>query len=151
MDGSSRSGALTARQKMLDEIAARTVPIPAFVRRLSLQVVAMEWREGFVRVNFAIPEDLCVEPGVVFGGHVSSIHDQAAGFVMYTLLQDDMMFATTRLDVRYQAPTRPGDVCAEAELDSMSERSADVRVSLLQGGSVTSESFVSEAIIRAQR
>lgn len=139
------------RQKMLDQIAAGTIPIPAFVARLSLQVVAMKWRAGAVVVNFHIPDDLCVEPNVAFGGHVSSIHDQAAGFVMYSLLEDDMMFATTRLDVKYLAVTRPGDVCAEAKLDTMNERSADVRVSLLQGGKVTSESLVTEAIRKVKK
>ncbi|WP_157838587.1 PaaI family thioesterase [Streptomyces xiaopingdaonensis] len=134
---------------MLDAIAAGTTPIPAFVARLSLQVVAMEWSAGSVAVNFRIPDDLCVEPNVAFGGHVSSIHDQAAGFVMYSLLKDDQMFVTTRLNVRYLAVTRPGDVCAEAELDAMNGRSADVRVSLKQAGKVTSESFVTEAIRKA--
>lgn len=151
MDGSSPSDAMTMRQKMLNEIAAGTTPIPSFVARLSLQVVAMEWRVGCVAVHFDIPDDLCVEPNVAFGGHVSSIHDQAAGFVMYSLLEDDMIFATTRLNVKYLTVTRPGDVCAEAKLDTMNDRSADVRVSLTQAGVVTSESLVTEAIRKTKR
>ncbi|MER5781870.1 hotdog domain-containing protein [Streptomyces mobaraensis] len=143
--------AVTARQRTLDEIAAGTTPIPDFVARLSLRVVAMEWRAGFVAVRFRIPSDLCVEPDVAFGGHVAALHDQAAGFVMYSLLEDDRTFATTRLDVRYLTATRPGAVCAEAALDTLRERSADVRVSLLQDGRVTSESLVTEAIRKAGR
>ncbi|MFI0980732.1 PaaI family thioesterase [Streptomyces sp. NPDC021093] len=146
MNASSPSGAMTVRQKMLDVIAAGNTPVPAFVARLSLQVVSMEWRTGSVTVDFHIPDDLCVDPNVVFGGHVSSIHDQAAGFTMYTLLGDDLMFATTRLNVEYLTATRPGAVRAEAKLDTMDERSADVRVSLWQEGRVTSESVVTEAI-----
>ncbi|WP_221351533.1 PaaI family thioesterase [Streptomyces beigongshangae] len=151
MDGSAPSGAVTVRQRTLDGIAAGTVPIPAFVKRLSLQVVAMEWRTGAVTVRFRIPGDLCVEPGIVFGGHVAGVHDQAAGFVMYSLLEDRMMFATTRLDVRYLAVTRPGEVCAEAELHTRDERSAEVRVSLTQDGKVTSESLVTEAVMETRR
>ncbi|MEV0439462.1 PaaI family thioesterase [Streptomyces spectabilis] len=151
MDGSSPSGAVTTRQKMLDVIAAGTTPVPAYVARLSLRVAAMEWRPGFVAVHFRIPDDLCVEPDVAFGGLVSCLHDQAAGFAMFSLLEDDMVFATTRLDVTYLTVTRPGDVCAEARLDTIDERSADVRVSLTQAGTVTSESLVTEAIRKARR
>ncbi|WP_107054901.1 PaaI family thioesterase [Streptomyces aureocirculatus] len=151
VDGSSPSGALTMRQKMLNEIAAGSTPVPAYVARLSLRVVAMDWHAGFVAVAFRIPDDLCVEPDVAFGGHVAGIHDQAAGFVLCSLLDDDMMFATTRLNVRYLTVTRPGEVRAEATLHTMNERSADVRVSLTQAGRVTSESLVTEAIRKAKR
>ncbi|GHC68385.1 PaaI family thioesterase [Streptomyces flavofungini] len=151
VDGSSPSGAMTMRQKMLDVIAAGTTPVPPYVARLSLRVVAMEWRKGFVAVTFNIPDDLCVEPKVAFGGHVAGIHDQAAGFVMFSLLEDDMVFATTQLNVTYLTVTRPGDVCAEARLDTMNARSAEVRVSLLQAGQATSESLVTEALRKARR
>ena len=56
------------------------------------------------------------------------------------------MFATTRLNVTYVAATHPGPVNAVAEVDTMNERSADVRVRLMQAGKVTSESVVTEAI-----
>lgn len=151
VDGSSPSGALTMRQKMLDVIAAGTTPVPPYVARLCLRVVAMEWRSGFVAVTFHIPDELCVEPDVAFGGHVAAIHDQAAGFALFSVLEDDMVFATTQLNVTYLTMTRPGDVHVEARLDAMDERSAVVRVSLLQGGKVTSESVVTEAIRKARR
>ncbi|QXJ21393.1 PaaI family thioesterase [Actinomadura graeca] len=151
MDGFPPSDALTMRQKMLVEIAAGATPVPEYVERLSLHVVAMEWSSGFVAIDFHIPSGFCVEPGVVFGGHVAGIHDQAAGFVMFGLLEDDMVFATTRLNVAYLTATRPGDVRAEAELASMDERSADVRVRLTQAGEVTSESLVTEAIRKVRK
>lgn len=144
--GSSPSGATTIRQKMLSEIAAGTSPIPAFVARLGLRVIAMEWREGFVSVNFNIHPDFCVEQDIVFGGYVVGVHDEAAGFAMYSFLADNMMFATTRLNIRYVAATHPGPVNAVAEVDTMNERFADVRVQLMQAGKVTSESVVTEAI-----
>ncbi len=134
------------RQKMLTEIAAGTCPIPAFVQRLSLQVVAMDWRPGFVAVTFDIEPDFCVEADTVFGGFVFSVHDQAAGFAMYSVIENGMAFFTTRLSMRYLAVTHPGEVTAEAEVDTLSERSAEVRVRLLQNGTVTSESVVAEAI-----
>lgn len=146
VNGPPKSGAMTFRQNMLTEIAARTCPIPAFVTRLSLQVVAMEWRPGFVSVNFHIHPDFCVEPDIVFGGFVFSIHDQAAGFAMYSVIEDGMMFFTTQLNMKYLAVTRPGDVCAEAEIETMNERTAEVRTRLMQAGKVKSESFVTEAI-----
>ncbi len=151
VDGSSPSGAVTMRQKMLDVIAAGNTPVPPYVERLCLRVVAMEWRSGFVAVAFHIPDELCVEPNVAFGGHVAGIHDQAAGFALFSVLEDDMVFATTQLNVTYLTMTRPGDVCAEATLDTIDERSAVVRVSVLQGGRVTSESVVTEAIRKARR
>lgn len=143
---SSPSDAKTILQKMLSEIAAGTTTIPDFVTRLGLVVVAMEWREGFVSVNFNIQPDFCVERDIVFGGFVAGIHDQAAGFAMYSCVPDNMMFVTTRLNVTYLAATHPGLVNAVAEIDTMNERSADVRVKLMQAGKVTSESAVTEAI-----
>jgi acyl-coenzyme A thioesterase PaaI-like protein len=146
MKESSPPGAMTVRQKILTEIAAGTSPIPAYVTRLALDIVALEWREGFVSVSFNIPSDFCVEPNIVFGGHVAGIHDQAAGFVMYSFLADNMMFATTRLYVSYMAATRPGPVNAVATISTPGERVADVRVQLIQEGRVTSESAVTEAM-----
>lgn len=143
---SSPSDATTILQKMLSEIAAGTTPIPDFVTRLGLVVVAMEWREGFISVHFNIQPDFCVERDIVFGGFVAGIHDQAAGFAMYSCVPDNMMFVTTRLNVTYLAATHPGLVNAVAEIETMNERSADVRVQLMQGGKVTSESAVTEAI-----
>lgn len=134
------------RQQMLTDIAAKTSSIPAFVKRLSLQVVAMDWRPGFVAVTFHIEPDFCVEADTVFGGYVFCVHDEAAGFAMYSVIENGMAFFTTRLNMKYLAVTRPGDVTAEAEVDMLSERSAEVRVRLLQNGTVTSESVVAEAI-----
>jgi uncharacterized protein (TIGR00369 family) len=141
------SGTMTARRKMLDEIAAGTYPTPAFAEHLSLQVVALEWRAGFASVSLNIPADLCIEENMIFGGHVSSIHDQAAGFAMCSILADDRVFVTTELNVRYLAATRPGSVNAVAEVTAMKRRSTEVRVQLLQAGSMTSESVVTEGIM----
>ena len=88
---------------------------------------------------------------MIFGGYVFSIHDQAAGFAMYSVIADGMMFSTTRLNMKYLAVTRPGEVCARAEIDTMDERTAEVRVQLVQAGQVTSESFVTEAIRPTER
>jgi uncharacterized protein (TIGR00369 family) len=144
--GSSPPGAMTALQRMLCEIAAGTCPIPVFVDRLRLRVAAMEWREGFVSVSFNIHSDFCVERDVVFGGFVAGVHDQAAGFGMYSCLPENTMFMTTQLDVRYKAATHPGLVTAEAEVATMNERSAVVHVQVMQAGKVTGESVVTEAI-----
>jgi uncharacterized protein (TIGR00369 family) len=139
-------GATTMWQKLLSEIADGTSFVPAFIVRLDIGVVSMEWRERFVSVNFNIHPDFCVERDIVFGGFVASIHDDAAGFAMYSCMADSMVFATTQLDVKYLAATRPGPVNAVAEVETMDERSAVVRVRLTQAGKVTSESVVTEAL-----
>lgn len=142
--------ATTVRQRILDEIAARSTPPPAFVTRLSMEVQDLKWRPGFVAVTFRIPGELCVEPDIAFGGHVAGLHDQAAGFAMYSVLADGLVFATTRLDVSYLAITHPGEVHLEARVGAQDERSADVHVCLTQAGKVTSESVVTEAIRKAK-
>ncbi len=88
---------------------------------------------------------------MVFGGYVFSVHDQAAGFAMYSVIENGMAFSTTQLNMKYLAVTRPGDVCAEAEIGTLDERSAEVHVRLIQNGTVTSESAVTEAIRPAKR
>ena len=146
MTGPSSSGATTIWQKILSEIAAGTSPPPPYVVRLGLGVVALEWRERLVVVEFDIKPDFCVERDIVFGGYVAGLHDQAAGFTMYSCLPDDRLFATKQLDVDYLATTRPGVVRVVAELDSMDDRVARVQVRLEQAGKVTSEAVVVEAM-----
>jgi uncharacterized protein (TIGR00369 family) len=146
---SSPSGATTIWQKILSEIAAGTSPPPPYVVRLALGVVALEWRERFVAVEFDIQPDFCVERDTAFGGYVAGIHDQAAGFAMYSCLPDDMLFATKRLNVDYLAATHPGNVRAVAEVESMDDRGAQVRVRVEQAGKVTSESVVVETTYAA--
>lgn len=90
---------------------------------------------------------------MVFGGYVFSLHDQAAGFAMYSVIENGMAFSTTQLNMKYLAITRPGAVRAEAEVDNdkPDERSAEVHVRLIQGDTVTSTSVVTEAIRPARR
>lgn len=145
----SPSGATTVWQKILSEIAAGTSPPPPYVVRLALGVVALEWRERFVAVEFDIKRDFCVERDTVFGGYVAGLHDQAAGFTMYSCLPDDRLFATKQLNVEYLATTLPGVVRVVAEVDSMDDRVAQVHVRMAQAGKVTSESVVVEALYAA--
>lgn len=148
---SSPPAATTSWQKILDEIAAGTSSPPPHVGRLALDVVALEWRDRFVAVEFDIQPEFCVAGDTVFGGYLAGIHDEAAGFAMYTRLPDDRYFATKQLHVDYRAATHPGHVRALAELESMSGRVAQVRVRVEQAGKVTSESVVVETTYPAIR
>jgi uncharacterized protein (TIGR00369 family) len=147
----SPSAAVTTWQKILDEIAAGTSPPPPHVRNLALGVAALDWRERSVAVEFDIRPEFCVEGDTVFGGYVAGIHDEAAGFAMYTCLPDDRYFATKQLRVDFRAPTRPGLVRALAEVESLRSRTVRVRVRVEQAGTVTSESVVVETTYPAIR
>lgn len=148
---SSPPGAITTWQKILDEIAAGTSSPPPHVGRLALDVVALQWRDRFVAVEFDIQPEFCVAGDTVFGGYVAGIHDEAAGFAMYTCLPDDLLFATKQLHVDFLAATHPGRVRAVAEVESMDGRVAQVRVRVEQAGRVTSESVVVETTYPAIR
>lgn len=141
----------TGWQRILDEIAAGTSSPPPHVGSLSLQVVSLEWRDRFVAVEFDIPARFCVVGDTVFGGYVAGVHDEAAGFAMYTVLPDDRYLATKQLHVDYLAATRPGPVRAVAEVESVEGRRASVRVRVEQAGRVTSESVVRETTYPAIR
>ena len=147
----SPPGASTAWQRVLDEIAAGTSSPPPHVGRLALEVVSLEWRDRFVAVEFDIGPEFCVAGDTVFGGYVAGIHDEAAGFAMYTRLPDDRYFATRQLHVDFRAATRPGPVRALAELESLAGRTGQVRVRVEQAGTVTSESVVVETTYPAIR
>lgn len=146
----SRSDARTRGQRMLAGIAARTSPPPPYVLRLGLEITALEWREGFVAVDLDVRPDFCVDRDIVFGGYLAGLHDQAAGFALHSCLPDDRLFATTKLDVDFRAPTRPGPVRAVAEVGSVDDRVARVRVRVEQAGKLTSESTVAEALFPAR-
>lgn len=99
----------TGWQRILDEIAAGTSSPPPHVGSLSLEVVSLEWRDRFVAVEFDIPARFCVVDDTVFGGYIAGVHDEAAGFAMYTVLPDDRYLATKQLHVDYwRRPGRPG-------------------------------------------
>jgi acyl-coenzyme A thioesterase PaaI-like protein len=88
----------------------------------------------------------------VFGGYAAAIHDQIGGMVMLSVLPDDLMFITTRLDTRFLKPLRPGPATVEAEVTQLSEGAAQVEVAIVQDGVATSRSVVTQSLcpIRAR-
>lgn len=118
--------------KMLDIAAEGNVPedrIMPFVRHLGFPV-SCQWQQRTVSGSWQVTEQVHQGSGVVFGGYLSALADYFAGSAMLTVLQDDEIFFTKKLEIEYRKPIRSGRVNIEATVVDRSEMSATVEVIL---------------------
>lgn len=73
-----------------------------------------EWREGYVRMSLLIEEKHTNPNGVMHGGVVTSLMDEAVGGVIVSVRGMEAMMAaphaTVEMSVGFMAGPRPGDV-----------------------------------------
>ena len=74
--------------------------------------------------------------GSLHGGVVSALTDHVLGAVLYSVIAPGSWAATTEFKLNLLAPIRTGTVRAEAEIISMTKRTAVVRVDVTNDGRV---------------
>lgn len=72
--------------------------------------------------------------GTLHGGVVSALTDHVLGAVLYSVIERGSWAATTEFKLNLLAPIRTGVVRAEAEIVSMTKRTAVVRVDITNDG-----------------
>lgn len=72
--------------------------------------------------------------GTLHGGVVSALADHVLGAVLYSVIERGAWAATTEFKINLLAPIRSGTVRAEAEIISMSKRTAVVRIDIINDG-----------------
>jgi uncharacterized protein (TIGR00369 family) len=106
--------------------------LPAF---LGIQMVDIG--PGRMVCELTVREDLLNAFGTLHGGVVSALTDHVLGAVLYSVIERGSWAATTEFKLNLLAPIRSGVVRAEAEIISMTKRTAVVRIDVTNDGRAT--------------
>ena len=106
--------------------------LPAF---LGIQMVDIG--PGRMVCELNVREDLLNAFGTLHGGVVSALTDHVLGAVLYSVIERGSWAATTEFKLNLLAPIRSGVVRAEAEIISMTKRTAVVRIDVTNDGRAT--------------
>ena len=103
--------------------------LPAF-----LGIRTTEATAGRMVVEIDAREELHNPFGSVHGGVLAGLVDHVLGAVLYPVIPRGHWAATTEFKVNYMAPVRTGVVTAEANIISMTKRTAVVRIEVSNDG-----------------
>jgi len=85
---------------------------------------------GRMVCQLPVRDELLNAFGSLHGGVVSALADHVLGAVLYSVIERGSWAATTEFKLNLLAPIRSGVVRAEAEIISMSSRTAVVRIDI---------------------
>lgn len=103
--------------------------LPAY---LGIRTTAVE--PGRLTCELTVTEELLNPFGAAHGGVVSALIDHALGAVCFPVIIRGSWPATQEFKLNFLAPARPGPMVAEAEIVSMSKRTAIVRIDVDNNG-----------------
>ena len=89
-----------------------------------LNMTLLEIDKGFARMKMDIGAHHANIEGVVHGGAVASLADQAAMRAVQTLLKDGLPGRTVQMDIQYLAPARGKVLLAEARINKLGRQVA---------------------------
>mgnify|MGYP001163395583 CR=1 FL=1 len=110
---------------------ARDLKPGPFGRLLGIEVV--EQREGYARALLRASSEHLNPHGVVHGGAVYSLIDQAMGAAVYTVLEPGELCATITITIAYLEAARPEEITAEVRLVRRTRRLAVLEGEARQG------------------
>lgn len=93
-----------------------------------LQITTTAVEPGRLKCELPVTEELLNPFGAAHGGVVSALIDHALGAVCFPVIPRGSWPATQEFKVNFTAPARPGPMVAEAQIISMSKRTAIVRI-----------------------
>ena len=99
-----------------------------------LGVETVDIGPGRMVCQLAVRDDLLNTFGTLHGGVVSALTDHVLGAVLYSVIERGSWAATTEFKLNLFAPIRSGTVRAEAEIISMTKRTAVVRIDVTNEG-----------------
>jgi len=93
-----------------------------------LKITTTSVEPGRLTCELPITEELLNPFGAAHGGVVSALIDHALGAVCFPVIPRGSWPATQEFKLNFTAPARPGPMVAEAQIVSMSKRTAIVRI-----------------------
>ena len=99
-----------------------------------LGIETVEIGPGRMVCELSVRDELLNTFGTLHGGVVSGLADHILGAVLYSVIERGAWAATTEFKINLLAPIRTGTVRAEAEIISMTKRTAVVRIDITNDG-----------------
>ena len=103
--------------------------LPAY---LGIQTTGVE--PGRLTCELQVTDELLNPFGAAHGGVVSALIDHALGAVCFPVIPRGSWPATQEFKLNFTAPARPGLMVAQAQIVSMSKRTAIVRIDVSNHG-----------------
>jgi 1,4-dihydroxy-2-naphthoyl-CoA hydrolase len=103
--------------------------LPAY---LKIRTILVE--PGRLVCELPVTEELLNPFGAAHGGVVSALIDHALGAVCFPVMSRGTWPATQEFKLNFLAPARPGPMTAEANIVSISKRTAIVRIDVTNQG-----------------
>ena len=88
---------------------------------------------GELDVEIQVRPDLLTPFGNMHGGVIAALCDHVLGTVCYPVMPRGSWAATTEFKLNYLAPVTAGTVRAEARIESLTKRTAVVRIRVVNG------------------
>lgn len=92
---------------------------------------------GELAVEVVVRPDLLTPFGNMHGGVIAALCDHVLGTVCYPVIPRGSWAATTEFKLNYLAPVTEGTVRAEAQVESLTRRTAVVRITVINGDRLT--------------
>jgi uncharacterized protein (TIGR00369 family) len=89
---------------------------------------------GTVTCELPVTEELLNPFGAAHGGVVSALVDHVLGAVCIPVIEPGSWPATQEFKLNFLAPARPGPMVADAQIVSLSKRTAVVRIDVSNNG-----------------
>lgn len=108
--------------------------------------MAMERGEAKARASLAVRPELLNPHGVLHGGVMYSLADQAMGAAVYSLMDDTESCATIEIKIVYIAPVLEGQVECEARVVNKGRRVAVLEADVQNGERLVAKALGTYAI-----
>jgi uncharacterized protein (TIGR00369 family) len=102
-----------------------------------LDMRAVHSGPGELDVEVEVRPDLLTPFGNMHGGVIAALCDHVLGTVCYPVIPRGSWAATTEFKLNYLAPVTEGTVRAEARVESLTKRTAVVRIRVVNGERLT--------------
>ncbi len=85
-----------------------------FIKFTGIQ--APQLGQGYARFVLPFKPELANSIGLLQGGMIAALADEAVAFALYSLVKEDETFNTVEMKINYLAPVKEGTVVAEAQI-----------------------------------
>lgn len=99
-----------------------------------LGIETVELGPGRLVCSITVRDELLNPFGSLHGGVISALADHVLGAVLYSVIEPGAWAATTEFKLNLLAPVRSGSLVAEADIISMTKRTAVVRIDITNDG-----------------
>jgi acyl-CoA thioesterase len=85
-----------------------------FIKFVGIEVPLLG--KGYARFLLPFKPDLANSIGLMQGGIIAALADEAVAFALYSLVADGETFNTVEMKINFLGAVKEGDVCAEAHI-----------------------------------